>query len=61
MRGTLIVIPIFLNFFTYCSCKLSEMKEIQKLRGRPNGVSIVGLALGTKVGAEDEIVGVSII
>ncbi|KAJ8970601.1 hypothetical protein NQ314_001136, partial [Rhamnusium bicolor] len=38
------------------SSKLNEMKEIQKLRGRPNGVSIVGLALGTKVALEDEMV-----
>ncbi|XP_018574835.1 telomere length and silencing protein 1 homolog isoform X2 [Anoplophora glabripennis] len=38
------------------SSKLKEMKAIQKLRERPNGVSIVGLALGTKVTAEDEIV-----
>lgn len=31
------------------------MKEIQKLRERPNGVSLVGLALGKKVNLEDEI------
>ncbi|GLV42784.1 uncharacterized protein CBL_03524 [Carabus blaptoides fortunei] len=30
------------------------MKDRQKLRRRPNGVSIVGLALGTKVSVEDE-------
>lgn len=41
------------------SSKLNELKEIQKLRDRPNGVSIVGLALGTKVAVEDEIVAVS--
>lgn len=37
------------------------MKKIQKLRERPNGVSIVGLALGTKVAVEDEIVAVNAI
>ncbi|KAJ8924990.1 hypothetical protein NQ315_001155 [Exocentrus adspersus] len=38
------------------SSKLNEMKELQKLRERPNGVSLMGLALGTKVALEDEIV-----
>lgn len=36
------------------------MKEIQKLRERPNGMSLVGLALGKKVDLEDEIVAVNI-
>ncbi|XP_046390444.1 telomere length and silencing protein 1 homolog isoform X2 [Ischnura elegans] len=31
------------------------MKSLQKLRRRPNGVSIVGLALGKKVSVEEEI------
>lgn len=29
--------------------KVEEMKIIQKLRERPNGVNIIGLALGEKV------------
>ncbi|XP_060535543.1 splicing factor C9orf78 homolog isoform X1 [Cylas formicarius] len=36
--------------------KLEEMKELQSLRKRPNGVSVIGLALGTKVSAEEEVV-----
>lgn len=36
------------------SSKLEEMKDMQKLRKRPHGVSIVGLALGTKVSTEEE-------
>ncbi|CAH1155562.1 unnamed protein product [Phaedon cochleariae] len=35
------------------SSKLHEMKEIQKLRGRQHGISVVGLALGTKLQSED--------
>lgn len=34
--------------------KLEEMKTVQKLRRRPNGVSIVSLAIGEKVSVEDE-------
>ncbi|EEB11735.1 protein C9orf78, putative [Pediculus humanus corporis] len=34
--------------------KLEEMKMLQKLRARPNGVNIVGLALGRKIGEEEE-------
>ncbi|XP_055843369.1 splicing factor C9orf78 homolog [Episyrphus balteatus] len=34
---------------------LEEIKERQKLRGRPNGVSIAGLALGKKLALEEEI------
>ncbi|XP_068623037.1 splicing factor C9orf78 [Battus philenor] len=36
--------------------KLEEAKEAQKLRERPNGVSIVALATGQKVTLEEEIV-----
>lgn len=36
------------------------MKEIQKLRGRPKGVSLVGLVLGKKVDLEDEMAAVNI-
>ncbi|CAH2055812.1 unnamed protein product, partial [Iphiclides podalirius] len=36
--------------------RLEEAKEIQKLRERPNGVSIVALATGQKVTLEEEIV-----
>ncbi|GLH12321.1 Uncharacterized protein C9orf78 [Gryllus bimaculatus] len=36
------------------SVTLEEMKTAQKLRRRQNGVSIVSLALGKKVAAEDE-------
>lgn len=38
------------------SSKLEEMKEVQNLRKKPNGINIVGLALGTKVTLEDEII-----
>ncbi|KAK3914105.1 Telomere length and silencing protein 1-like protein [Frankliniella fusca] len=34
--------------------KLEEMKTVQKLRKRPNGVSIVSLAIGEKVSFEEE-------
>ncbi|XP_044732142.1 telomere length and silencing protein 1 homolog isoform X2 [Chrysoperla carnea] len=34
--------------------KVEEMKEIQRLRRRPNGVSVVGLALGKKISIEEE-------
>lgn len=36
------------------SRKLEEMKTLQKLRKRQNGVSIVALTLGKKVVTEDE-------
>ncbi|CAK1589120.1 unnamed protein product [Parnassius mnemosyne] len=36
--------------------KLEEAKELQKLRERPNGVSIIALATGQKVTLEEEIV-----
>lgn len=35
--------------------KLEEAKEIQKLRERPNGVSVVTLATGQKVSVDEEI------
>lgn len=35
--------------------KLEETKEIQKLRLRPNGVSVIALATGQKVNVEEEI------
>lgn len=44
----------------YFSNKLESLKEIQSLRKRPNGVNVIGLALGTKVTVEDEVVAVSI-
>ncbi|XP_030380401.1 telomere length and silencing protein 1 homolog [Scaptodrosophila lebanonensis] len=34
---------------------LEEIKERQRLRQRPNGVSLVGLALGKKIGMEEEL------
>lgn len=34
--------------------KLEEAKEIQKLRERPNGVSVIALATGQKSSVEDE-------
>lgn len=37
------------------SSKLEEMKTLQKLRKRQNGVNIVSLALGKKVTTEDEV------
>lgn len=33
------------------------MRELQKLRQRPNGVNIVGLALGKKITVEEEVTG----
>lgn len=35
--------------------KLEEARELQKLRERPNGVSIIALATGQKVTIEEEI------
>jgi hypothetical protein len=40
--------------FYFFSLKLEEMKTLQKLRKRQNGVSIVSLALGKRVTTEDE-------
>jgi len=36
------------------SGKLEEMKTMQKLRDRPNGVIIISLALGEKLSQEEE-------
>ncbi|KAK6629201.1 hypothetical protein RUM43_003018 [Polyplax serrata] len=41
------------------SSKLDEMKMIQKLRARPNGVNIIGLALGTKIAPDQEDIDVT--
>ncbi|XP_050301002.1 telomere length and silencing protein 1 homolog [Anthonomus grandis grandis] len=38
------------------SNKLGDLKEVQNLRKRPHGVSVIGLALGTKISAVDEVV-----
>lgn len=35
--------------------KLEEAKEIQKLRERPNGISVIALATGQKTTVEDEV------
>lgn len=35
------------------------MKMLQKLRNRPNGVNIVGLALGRKIAADEEDINVT--
>lgn len=49
-----------LFIFFYCFReKLEEMKTIQKLRERPNGVSIITLTLGEKVTKEEEVLIVS--
>ncbi|CAH0546058.1 unnamed protein product [Brassicogethes aeneus] len=37
------------------STKLEGLKELQNLRKRPNGVSVVGLALGKKISLSDEV------
>lgn len=37
--------------------KLLETKEIQKLRERPNGVSVMALATGQKLNIEEDITG----
>jgi len=42
---------IIFNFFR---SKLEEMKTMQKLRDRPNGVNIVSLALGEKLSQEED-------
>lgn len=51
----------FSKTFSYCRSKLDNLKELQNLRKRPNGISIVGLALGKKVSVEEEAVLVCII
>uniref|UniRef100_A0A336LWJ6 CSON006734 protein n=1 Tax=Culicoides sonorensis TaxID=179676 RepID=A0A336LWJ6_CULSO len=40
---------------TETKAKIEEMKDLQKLRQRPNGISLIGLALGKKVTIEEEI------
>lgn len=47
------------NVFFQNRAKLEETKERQKLRSRPKGVSLVGLALGKKLAPEEEIAIVS--
>ncbi|XP_059613853.1 splicing factor C9orf78 [Phlebotomus argentipes] len=37
------------------NCKLEEMKERQRLRSRPHGVSLVGLAIGKKTSMEEDL------
>lgn len=39
---------------------LQETKERQKLRSRPNGVNVIGLALGKKITVEEEVAVVSL-
>lgn len=46
--------------FSYRS-KLEELMTVQKLRERPKGVNIVGLALGDAVSSIDVIVDVRIV
>lgn len=41
-------------FIIFYRIKLEEMKTMQKLRDRPNGVNIVTLALGEKLSQEEE-------
>lgn len=43
-----------LNFVSFYRAKLEEMKELQNLRKRPHGVSLLGLALGKKASIEEE-------
>lgn len=43
----------------FCRQTLEEMKTIQKLRSRPNGVNIVGLALGRKITEEEEDINIT--
>lgn len=42
-----------LNFWFIDSAKLVETKLVQKLRVKPNGVNVIGLAIGAKVKPED--------
>ena len=50
----MIVYQININLFSHRT-KLEETKERQRLRNRPNGVSIAGLALGKKLAPSEEI------
>lgn len=49
----------FILKFPLFSAVLEEIKERQKLRQRPHGVSVIGLALGKKLAPEEEIAIVS--
>lgn len=51
---------MFCSHILLYSTKLEEMKEVQSLRKRPHGVSVIGLALGTKISVEEEAVNVCI-
>ena len=44
-----------LNDDSICRSKLEETKEKQKLRNKPHGVNIMGLALGKKISMEEEV------
>lgn len=48
------LVKIHNKFIIFCRIKLEEMKTMQKLRDRPNGVNIVSLALGEKLSQEEE-------
>jgi len=41
--------------FLYYRTKLEDIKEIQKQRDRPKGVSSVGLALGKKITQSEDV------
>lgn len=43
-----------------CRSKLVETKQRQKLRNKPNGVNIIGLALGKKITIEEEMTSVMV-
>lgn len=49
----------FTTFFFYNSVffrtKIEEMRDLQKLRLKPNGINVVGLALGKKFKVEEEV------
>lgn len=46
------------HIFYVSRSKLVETKERQKLRNKPNGVNIIGLALGKKITVEQELTNV---
>lgn len=48
-------------FWLFCREKVELFKELRKLRQKQHGVSAVALALGKKVGPEDEGFGVCIL
>ena len=45
--------------FVYYRTKVDDIKELQKLRERPKGVSSVGLALGKKISQTEDVDSVS--